>query len=77
MPQIIRFGQILQKMQAEILILNHDVCSVLQSAANHYKMSMFLAEHRNSIAKFGYSHNVLSLCRLSVTRVYCDKTSEK
>jgi len=35
----------------------------------------FLAERCNCIAKFRYSHKMLSVCRLSVTRVYCDKTT--
>jgi len=35
-----------------------------------------LAERCNCIAMFGYCHNMSPVCRLSVTRVYCDKMIE-
>jgi len=35
-----------------------------------------LAEHCNCIAKYGYCHDMLSVCLSSVTPVYCDKTAK-
>ena len=39
-------------------------------------MVQFLAERCNFIEVSGYCHGILSVCHLSVTRVYCDKTTE-
>jgi len=34
------------------------------------------SEHCNSIAKFGYCHDVLSVVCMSLTQIYCDKRTE-
>ena len=47
-------------------------------AAQRLFTSVFiiLAKHCNFIAITGYCHNMSSVCHLSETRVYCDKTAE-
>jgi len=39
-------------------------------------VALLLAERCNCIAMSGYYRDMLSVCRLSVPRVYCDKTTE-
>jgi len=40
------------------------------------RINIILAEHCNCIAKFCYCRDMLSVCRLSVTGMYCDKMTE-